>query len=82
MNMKSLRISALILALGAFSICSIPAHAQQEVDPDHFDQPSVVSTHIQGSKTQSHHSAAVAQLRSNKKLASAHAHKTQHSQRS
>ena len=36
--MKSLRISALMLALGAFAISSIPAHAQQEVDPDHYDR--------------------------------------------
>jgi hypothetical protein len=37
--MKSLRTSVLLLTLGAFSICAIPAHAQQEVDPDHYDQP-------------------------------------------
>jgi hypothetical protein len=37
--MKVIRKSALILALGAFSICAIPAHAQQEVDPDHYDRP-------------------------------------------
>jgi len=61
--MKSLRIPAFMLALGAFSICSNPAHAQQEVDPDHFDQPSAFSTHVQSSRLRSHHSTAAAQRR-------------------
>jgi hypothetical protein len=70
--MKSLRICSLMLALGTFSICSIPAHAQQEVDPDHFEQPSTLSKHALGSNPQSHHTATDAQRRSNRKLASAH----------
>lgn len=75
--MKSLRMSALMLALGAFSICSFPAHAQQEVDPGHFDQPGAVSTHVQGSKTASHHSGTAAQRPADKKLVSANSHKAQ-----
>jgi hypothetical protein len=67
--MKSLRISALMLALGAFSICSVPAHAQQEVDPDHFDQPNTLWTHARGSKTQGHRDVTATQHRTNKKLA-------------
>lgn len=38
--MKSLKISALTLALATFSICWTPAAAQQEVNPDHYDQPT------------------------------------------
>ena len=74
--MKASRISALMLALAVFSICSIPVHAQQEIDPDHFDQPSAASTHIRGAKTQNRHSANTAQRNTNKKLASAPSHKT------
>jgi hypothetical protein len=71
--MKSLRIAALILALGAFSISSLPANAQQEVDPDHYDQPSAAST--QAPAAQGHHKAAASQHHSNVKLASKHTHK-------
>ena len=46
--MKSSRISALMIALGAFSICLIPAHAQQEIAPAHFDQPSTSKTQARG----------------------------------
>ena len=76
--MKSLRISALKLALGAFSICSVPAHAQQEVDPDHFDQPSTLWTHARGSKTQGHRDVTVARRRTNKELSRAASHKVYH----
>lgn len=72
--MKWFRMSALILAL-LFSICSIPAHAQQEVDPDHFDQPGTAATHAHGSARQSFHRAAAAQDPANTKLASAHSNK-------
>jgi len=74
--MKALRISALMLAVAVFSICSIPVLAQQEVDPDHFDQPTVASTHARSAKTQNHHSANTPQRNTNKKLASAPSHKT------
>ena len=74
--MKSLSISSLILALGTFSTCSIPAHSQQEVDPDHFDHPSTFSKHVRGSNPHSHHTATAAQHRANRKLASAHSHQS------
>ena len=80
--MKSLRISVLILALGAFSSCPVPTHAQQGVDPDHFEQSSALSTRVRGAKTQSHHSAEAAPRQTNKKLASARSHKAQHGLRS
>jgi len=71
--MKSLRIAALMLALGAFSICSLPAHAQQEVDPDHFEQPAAAHMNAQHSGQQ-----AKAQHHSNMKVASKHSHKAHH----
>lgn len=80
--MKSLRIFSLMFALGTFSICSIPAHAQQEIDPDHFDQPSTFSKHVQGSNRQSHQSARTTQRPPTRKLASAHRHKADHGMRS
>ena len=74
--MKASRILALMLALAVFFVCSIPVHAQQEVDPDHFDQPRAASTHIRRAKTQSRHSANTVQRHTNEKLASAPSHKT------
>ena len=81
-SMKSLRICSLMLALGTFSICSIPAHAQQEIDPDHFDQSSTVSKHVQSSNRQSHQSARTRQRPPNRKLASVHRNKADHRLRS
>ena len=72
--MKSLRVSALMLALAAFSICSLPVQAQQEVDPDHYDQPAAA----QGSGAQSHHKTIASQHHSNVKLASKHSSKAHH----
>jgi hypothetical protein len=80
--MKSLRICSLMLVLGTFSICSIPAYAQQEVDPDHFDQLSTFSKHALGSNPQSHHTATAAQRRANRKLASARSHEGHRARRS
>jgi len=77
--MKLLRMSALMLAL-LFSICSIPVHAQQEVDPDHFDHPGTTSTLTPGSARQSFHSAVAAHGRANPKLAPAHSNKIHHQQ--
>ena len=74
--MKLLRICSLMLALGTFSICSIPVHAQQDVDPDHFDQPSTFSRHVRGSNPQSDHTATAVQRRANRKRASAHSHQS------
>jgi len=73
--MKSLRALVLMLAVGAFASFSMPAHAQQEVDPDHFDQPSA-QANVHGSKAQSHYKATAAhnqQQQGNAKLASKHA---------
>jgi hypothetical protein len=72
--MKTLRISALILAL---SVCSIAAFAQQEIDPDHFDSASVAAAHVKGSRMASSHKAA-SQNSANGKLAARHSHKAHH----
>jgi hypothetical protein len=52
-----------MLALGAFSICAIPAHAQQEVDPDHYDQPfpAPKQRHVERKKGTAKHSHAANQ---------------------
>jgi hypothetical protein len=75
--MKSLRISALMLAIAAFSIVSIPALAQQEVAPDHFDPPQAVSTHVHGRRMQS---KPAAQTHANVKVAAKHSHGDHHHQ--
>ena len=64
---KSLRIAALLLAVSTFPTFAMPAHAQQEVDPDHFDQaPSVRAT--------AHSSKVAARRRHNStRMASRHA---------
>ena len=65
--MKSLKALVLTLAVGTFPGFLMQAHAQQEVDPDHFDQP------VAQAKAQSHHKAtAHNQHHSNVKLASKH----------
>jgi len=71
--MKSLRALVLMLAVGASPGFLMQAHAQQEVDPDHFDQPSA-QANVQGSKAQNHHKAAAVhnQHRSDVKLAGKH----------
>ena len=38
--MKSVRFLVLLMAVGGFPAFLPQAHAQQEVDPDHFDQPA------------------------------------------
>ena len=45
--MKSLRMSVLMLVLGISTACSTFAYAQQDMDPDHFDQPKTVGPHVQ-----------------------------------
>ena len=37
--MKYLRMVVFTLAIAAVSLGALPAFSQQEVDPDHFDQP-------------------------------------------
>ena len=48
--MKSLRMLALMLAVGVFPVFLMRAHGQQEVDPDHFGQPSAAKADLYTSK--------------------------------
>jgi hypothetical protein len=65
--MKALQLFALILALGV-----APAFAQQEIDPDHFDQPAAKAA-VQ--KSHGSHLNAQRQHRHSQNLASrAHHH--------
>lgn len=57
--MKSLRYVVLMMAVGAACIFPMRAYSQQEVDPDHFDQPAKV---------------AAPKLQSTQRVASAHHH--------
>jgi len=66
--MKALQLFALILALGL-----APVFAQQEVDPDHFDQPAA-----KAAVQKSHGSHLNAQRQHNQRLASNHAGKARH----
>jgi len=50
--MKSLRILVLMVAVGGFPVFVMQTHGQQEVDPDHFDQPTPATTNAHATKAQ------------------------------
>ena len=56
--MKSLRMFVLSLVFGAMPLFVMQAYGQQEVDPDHFDQPAAVSANASTPKAQTKHTAA------------------------
>ena len=68
--MKALQLFALILGLGL-----APVYAQQEVDPDHFDQPAA-KTVVQ--KAPASHSTAQRAHQHNQTVASNHSGKVHH----
>jgi hypothetical protein len=68
--MKSLRILVLMFAVGAFSPFLMQANAQQEVDPDHFDQPAAA----QAAKAQTNHHATAANHQAPKHVKTASKH--------
>lgn len=72
--MKSLRMLVLMFAVGAFSPFLMHAYAQQEVDPDHFDQPATAKASVYSSKAQNNHHASAAdhQARKHPRTASKH----------
>jgi hypothetical protein len=79
--MNSLRTSALLIMLATLSI-SIPARAQQDVNPDHYDEPVATAPHDQASKNKQKPTAA--QSRANKKplgMQSQKAHARGHARR-
>jgi hypothetical protein len=55
--MKFLRMLALSFAVGVFSPVLLQAHGQQEVEPDHFDQPAAVKANVHSAKARSDHYA-------------------------
>jgi len=68
--MKALQLFALILALGV-----APAFAQQEIDPDHYDQPAAKAA---AQKAPVSHSSAQRQHQRNQTVASNHGGKVHH----
>lgn len=60
--MKSLRSLLLVIAIGSVSLLPALAYGQQEVDPDHFDQPaakaSISKAHTPKPVASRHHSQA------------------------
>lgn len=70
--MKALQLFALVLALGV-----APAFAQQEVDPDHFDQPAAKAPVVQKAQA-SQLKAQHAHKRNHESLASNHAGHVHH----
>ncbi len=68
--MKSLRFLMLLLAVAMVPLFAARAYAQQEVDPDHFDQPAAKAV-----ASKSHHPKMVAarhHAHANAKVASNH----------
>jgi hypothetical protein len=69
--MKSLRMFVLALTVGVFPAFLMQAHAQQEVDPDHFDQPPAAKASVKTSKTQTNHHATAANHQAHKHASAA-----------
>ncbi len=76
--MKLFRLLALMLAIGVFPSFAMLAHAQQEVDPDHYDQAQAAQANGHGSKAQSAHKVAYTHHRGHARLASKHSSKANH----
>jgi len=68
--MKSLRTMVLMLAVAAVPFSAMQAVAQQEVDPDHFDQPVAAK---QAAKAPAHKLSAQNHANGRTSLASKHA---------
>jgi hypothetical protein len=72
MVMKSLRMLVLMFAVGAFSPFLMQANAQQDVDPDHFDQAPAAQANV--SKAQPTHHAIAANKQGHKHARTANKH--------
>jgi hypothetical protein len=77
--MKSIRFFVLMMVVSIFPAFVVQAYAQQEVDPDHFDQ---VSANAPASpKAQANHKTASSHHQaSHVRLASKHSGKSHHHQ--
>jgi hypothetical protein len=69
--MKSLRMLVLALAVGVCPIFLMQAHGQQEVDPDHFDQPPAAKANVSTLKAQTNHHATAANHQARKHASTA-----------
>ena len=58
--MKPIRMIVLALALGCLSVPAVPAVAQQEVDPEHFDQPAAAHVNAPAHTVHRHAKASAA----------------------
>ncbi len=78
--MKLFRLLTLILAIGVFSAFPMHADAQQEVDPDHYEQAPAAQVNAHSSKAQGDHKVANAhhQGQNHTRLASKHSGKVNH----
>jgi hypothetical protein len=77
--MKSLRLIVLMMVVGAFPAFLPQAVGQQEVDPDHFDQPAAnVNASAKASSNHkpasSHHRASQVRLASRHSSSRVHHH--------
>ena len=78
--MKLFRLLAFMLAIGVFPSFSILAQAQQEVDPDHYEQAPAAQANVHGSKAQGDHKIAHAHHRGHgyARVASKHSGRANH----
>jgi hypothetical protein len=77
---KIFRLMAFFLALGAFPLFLVPAQAQQEIDPDHYDQTASPQAGAHREKARSGHkmSSAHHQANGDTRVASKHSVKAGH----
>jgi hypothetical protein len=64
--MKHTAAAVALLAVSAISVFSVRAHAQQEVDPDHFEQSSakITNSNVHKAAPIRHHSQGNARIAS------------------
>jgi len=58
--MKPVRALVLVLALAMVPACLIRAYGQQEISPDHFDEPVATQPHTSAAKAPKVHHNGVA----------------------
>lgn len=76
--MKLPRIFVLVLALGVVPALSLQAFGQQEIDPDHFDQPAVAGNYAHSVTLSDHQAKATGHHHKSVKMASRHSHSRHH----
>ena len=72
--MQSLRMLVLMLAVGAFPPLLMQAHGQQEIDPNHFDQPPAAKANGYNVKAHTNHRVATADNQAPKHVSTASKH--------